>query len=145
MLTITPRSSTYVTGSENESAIRNMVDGIIADPDSWNMNRWATKSPCGSTLCAGGITVMQAGYEFVRYSYTEDLPSNTLATSMCAFPGSTKVEGIEYIAKRLLGLSYPQIDRIFYYKETDKGKHPTVQQFVQRVADLTGLEFKIPV
>lgn len=142
MKTISPTTDVTPSAKLNEPAVRNMVDGIIADPDSWSMNHWATQWSCGTTYCAAGLTVIQAGYEMIwSKKLTFDVKDAAL---LCKKPGDVSSYSIPHKAQELLGFSDLQSEYIFYFYNVGEGKHPTVEQFVQRVADVTGLEFKIP-
>lgn len=143
MMTITPSTVVSVSDTLNEPAVRNMVEGIVADPASWNQASWGKISECGTTLCAAGRTVVQHGYELVYV-----LRQGDSYASCCSLPTEDEEhivnEDISETAAKILGFDTYQLGSIFYYTTTLRYNHPTVQEFVQRVADITGLEFKIP-
>lgn len=61
---------------------------------------------------------------------------------MC-FKGDEEYGDIAPTATKLLGFNRDQMELFWYRHGTGFDFHPTVEEIVQRTADLTGLEFKI--
>lgn len=143
MKTISPVTSWRSSSSPNlnEAAVRAMVEGIINDPDSWEQNYWGFEGNCGTTYCAAGFTVLQDGW---KINFTGSRRYRAFTCSK-VIDGHKVSNTIRETAQSLLGLNECATNLIFSYTvNLDTGKHPTVEEFVQRIADVTGLEFKIP-
>lgn len=76
------------------------------NPHEWNQGSWAWKSSCGTTMCAAGTAVVQAGYKLLFSPFGAGADS-------CKKPRG-KEWYIPDLAEKLLGLTYDERYKLFF-------------------------------
>jgi hypothetical protein len=96
-----------------------VMAAIEAEPRRWNQNLVVGMRKCGTTYCYAGWALKLSGdaldSQYANYWETR--------------------------AREVLGLTTEQGDRIFYYMGSDY-KHPTFNELVDRVMDVTGIDYR---
>lgn len=93
-----------------------VLAAIEAEPRCWNQDLVIGMRGCSTTYCYAGWALKLSG---------NDLDLNRW----------------ESRAREVLGFTMEQSDRIFYYMGSDH-KHPTFNEMVDRVMDVTGIDYR---
>ncbi len=104
----------------NEILVRRTVAHLARYPDLWDQN--VLYSKYSGARCFAGWAVGGALWTILR----KPEPIPVLYTE----------------ARHLLGFSTPQGRSIFKYLAEPDGSHPTLPQFLERVTEVTGIEFQ---
>lgn len=105
----------------NEQGLRAVVVFLDFFPERWDQDR--------PGFCFASLTCWLAGLdldELIEAARRSHSPFNTLILDHAA---------------QLLGLSQIQAGRIFGYRQTPDGYHPTVEEFCERITEVTGVTF----
>lgn len=85
----------------NTEELRAVLAHIKAHPKTWNQEHWAWPTPCGTAHCFAGHAVVRAGYHIVGQVAHHPTPG-------------VPDEPARRVAKRILGLTDVEADRLFY-------------------------------
>lgn len=100
----------------NIPLIRKVRDYLREHPEEHNQCYWAYQSGCKTTMCLAGTACHLSGHELdweTRHDYEYDI--SWLVASM-----TVEGQSIPDLARRLLGFSYDEADKIFYTYNEDR-------------------------
>ncbi len=135
----------------NEPLFRKILTMIKHAKSLWNQETFRQNSygsSCGTTCCIAGWAVTLTHGEYVPITDQESPYSGTWV-----LPGGYGNFNMETEGKNLLGLTWNEVDKIFYYitddsvlVETDEDGYETsppvtYNQMVYRIMEVTGLDF----
>src|SRR5579875_3956099 len=92
----------------NTEELRAVLAYIKAHPETWAQDNWASRTPCGTAYCFAGHVAVRAGYHLVGQVAHHP-------------PPGVYDEPARRVAKRILGLTDEEANRLFYCYNTLEG------------------------
>jgi hypothetical protein len=136
--------------TKNKDLARRTLARIESDLNSWDQQRWgcpldrngnlmtygdAESQVCNTTFCFAGHALLESGAKFSTKSYLQNMDSTGFRTR-----GGHAIKDVEEAARRKLGMTYGEVQTIFFYAtDEETGEPPTFEQLrarVEKVFDL---------
>lgn len=116
--------------------LRKVVQHIAAHENAWDQGHWVRRTACGTTACLAGHTVLLA-----QRPVHGSLGPNDAGIEYMAFATDQygSFVGIDEAAEDLLGLTYQQASRLFYWEPVASGVN-ALDQLAERVLEVTGVD-----
>jgi hypothetical protein len=113
----------------NAAKLEAVLDHIRMNPKEHDQSQWAEKTPCGTTMCFAGHTVVREGYRLEWRMTPPREGTNPNTAAYCKEPDG-RFELISVAATKILDLTYSQATALFSVAKTFDDVEKTVKDII---------------